>query len=298
MQKPKTQFRRRRNLDSKLPSIIRKYVKILYSEGYSDNTVTHYRCQINRLKEFAKVDDYQNLNLNHVRKYLERISLTLNFSGDYINQFITAARIFYKNCLNLDFDSKGFKRHKSSHKPVEYLTFEELIFIGKQLPNIKCKTITILQYDSGLRACEALGLKKKDVDYERKVIRIIDSKNLKSRVVPLSDLSIRYLNAYFNEYKPEGDYIFPCPSNPNIPWYYSHYNLYFHKAVLDSKIGKRITTHTLRHAYATALYENGIDPHTIQTLLGHSSLETTNSYIVQSPKFLATIPSPSNLLRK
>ena len=156
-----------------------------------------------------------------------------------------------------------------------------------------------LCYDAGLRCQEALNLKLDDLDFSNKTIRITNSKNNKSRLTHISPMIEKYLNEYLNKYRLDRNgslFLFPG-YNPSRPLYYSNVQLLFKRAV-DKAGLTGVTLHTLRHAYVSMLFENGVAPETIQRILGHSSITTTTNYIVLTPSYLDSLPSHHSPMTK
>lgn len=156
----------------------------------------------------------------------------------------------------------------------------------------------ILTFFLGLRKGEICRLMKKDIDIENKIVTIRDSKNPKrskhgygkDRLISLPMNLIPLIELWF-EYS-DSEYVLPMRNGKNIP--YCHLTLWkkfksdIRKAGLDNnekgydKAGRRMsqfTFHSLRHAYGTYLYEQGVPLHTIQALMGHSDTRTTLIYV-------------------
>ena len=142
---------------------------------------------------------------------------------------------------------------------------------------LKHRIILTLIYSAGLRRQEAINLKIADIDFERKAILIRQSKYLKDRMVPLSDLIARGLRKYleaekpniylFNGREPDGRY-----SPEAIGWI-------MHDALKKAGINKTVNLHSLRHSYATHLIEEGVNIVTVKELLGHADVNTTMIYL-------------------
>jgi len=150
-------------------------------------------------------------------------------------------------------------------------------------------------YSAGLRCGELLRLELRDIDSRRMLIHIRDSKGNKDRYVPLARSILHQLRTYYKTYRPQ-KYLFegwqgntPRPGKP-----YSARSLQqvFRRAREAAGIRKPVTLHSLRHAYATHLYESGVDIYQIQLLLGHQSVKTTAVYTHVSTRQIQSTPSP------
>ena len=134
-----------------------------------------------------------------------------------------------------------------------------------------------LAYQSGLRLSEIASLQVTDINSQNMTIHIRSAKGDKDRIVNMSANTLALLRQYAKQYKLnhwlfEGD-----PKTEHIST--RTIQLVYNEAVTQSKVRRKGGIHTLRHSYATHLLEKGVDVRTIQTLLGHTSLETTMRYM-------------------
>ncbi len=140
------------------------------------------------------------------------------------------------------------------------------------------RTILQTMYGTGLRLTEALNLEPKDLDSERMVIRVRQGKGHKDRYVTLSPSVLETLRDYYRSYGPKGQWLFPNRSG-KYPIHTSAVQRACKEGARAAGLNKRVTTHTMRHSFATSLLEAGVDLRTIQILLGHASLNTTALYL-------------------
>jgi integrase len=145
-------------------------------------------------------------------------------------------------------------------------------------------------YATGLRASEVVGLRNQDIDSSRMVIHVVNGKGGKQRYVMLSPKLLGILRAYWAIERCRS-WLFPGrggdkPLNPSI------LNAACAAAVEATGISKHATLHSLRHAFATHLLEQGVDISIIQALLGHSHLSTTMRYISVATRTIAAVKSP------
>jgi len=147
----------------------------------------------------------------------------------------------------------------------------------KALKDLKSRILLCLIYSAGLRLSEARMVKWEDIDRPRMQVRIKPGKTRKSRCVILSGFLIKGLVQYYRQYSPK-TYVFNG-SQQGEPLSASSIQLIVKSAVAESGIKKHVTTHTLRHSFATHLLEDGVDIVTIKELLGHSQLRSTLIYL-------------------
>jgi site-specific recombinase XerD len=122
------------------------------------------------------------------------------------------------------------------------------------------------------------------------LIRVDQGKGNKDRYTLLSQTTLETLREYWKEYRPK-QWLFPG-ANPANYVSVSYIQVGFKRAKAKAGITKPASCHTLRHSFATHLLEAGVDLHTIQVLLGHSSIRTTTVYLHVSKKNLAKVVSP------
>ena len=147
-------------------------------------------------------------------------------------------------------------------------------------------------FATGVRCGELVKLKVADIDSTRKVITIRDGKGRKERLTLLSDPLLEKLRKYYKQYKPK-EWLFEGNSthaSTSVP------QKSCQRAEEISGVGKRVTPHILRHSFATALLEQGVDLVTISNLLGHSRIKTTELYTHVTLKKLQSTASPIDSL--
>ena len=172
---------------------------------------------------------------------------------------------------------------------------EEIKALIDGVKNLKHRTILMLLYSSGMRAREIAYCRITDIDSKNMRIKIVEGKRAKDRFTILSQQVLQELRAYYIIYKPI-EYLF----NGRKPG--KHYSVRSIEHVMQTtlaKIGlesKNYTVHTIRHSFATHLVDNGTDLHTVKELPGHSNLQTTMKYLHLSPKRIANIVNPYDVL--
>lgn len=165
----------------------------------------------------------------------------------------------------------------------------EVSAIIRSISNTKHRTAICLIYSAGLRVSEAINLRLADIDYDRGMIRIAQSKGRKDRHVPLSERLCAYLEEYLAEYTPK---VWLFEGQKGGRYSIRSIQQIFHRACRSAGIRKPATVHTLRHSFATHLLENGTDLRIIQELLGHASTRTTEIYTHVSTALITRVTSP------
>lgn len=149
---------------------------------------------------------------------------------------------------------------------------------------LKHKILIGLLYGCGLRCMEVRSIRLCNLDFDRKLLHVVQSKGKKDRYLPLSDHVIRGVKKYIAAERPV-DYLFGGQPNGaaggDFDSRYSQKGVQWAvKSVAKAaSIQKDVHTHTLRHSYATHLLEDGVNIVALQKLLGHESIETTMEYL-------------------
>jgi site-specific recombinase XerD len=145
---------------------------------------------------------------------------------------------------------------------------------------LRNRALVELVYSAGLRSAEAVGLDLADVDFEQELVHVRRAKGGKERVVPLGEEAALWLGRYLREARPA------LARGANDSFFLSTRG-----RRLDTSTLRRIVPHPhrLRHAFATHLLDGGADLRTIQELLGHSSLSTTQVYSHVDPRHLRRV---------
>jgi len=145
----------------------------------------------------------------------------------------------------------------------------------------------VMMYSCGLRVSEAVRLQARDIDSQRMVVWVRNGKGAKDRYVPLPKRTLELLRAYWLEQRP-GRWLFPSHV-PSRPIDRGAVLKCIKAAARDAALTKNVSCHTLRHAYATHLLEEGIDLRVIQGLLGHRSLRSTARYAHLTERTIRTV---------
>ena len=172
---------------------------------------------------------------------------------------------------------------KRDKKLPTVLSKQEVWQMLKQCQLLKHKMLIGLLYGCGLRCMEVRNIRLADMDFERKLLHIRQSKGRKDRMVPLSDHLIRGLKKYIAAEHPEG-WLFTGSGNPQGQGFDGRYSQRgvqwaVKRIAKDAGIVKEVCVHTLRHTYACHLLEDGMNIVTLKELMGHANIETTMEYL-------------------
>lgn len=172
---------------------------------------------------------------------------------------------------------------KKDKKLPVILSREELWQMLQSASLLKHKLLIGLLYGCGLRCMEVRNLRLRDLDFDRKLVHIVQSKGKKDRYVPLSEHLVRGIKKYVAAEHPR-QYLFEGTGNPEGKGFdgrYSQRGVQWAVKTVARQAGiiKEVHTHMLRHSYATHLLEDGVNIITVQKLLGHANIENTMVYL-------------------
>ena len=220
----------------------------------------------------------------------------LGVSSITLNATITGLRFFFEETLSRHDALTRMSRVYEPRKLPVILSIEEVTRLIEATGGLKYKAALSIAYGAGLRASEVVHLKVSDIDSQRMVIRVEQGKGKKDRYAMLSPALLELLRAWYRHARSQrmilpGGWLFPG-QNPVNPLSTRQLNRAFHITLEAAGIDKRVSLHSLRHAFATHLLEQNEDIRVIQVLLGHKKLETTARYAQVATKILHQVKGP------
>lgn len=266
---------------------------LLHEIGLSANTISAYLKDITIYYDYLK--KYRNIKYPHqvkkddIRSYLK--SLGRKSADRTIARKLTAIKsfsnfLFLEGELSEDF-AKEFKTPKISKKLPSVLAVSEVLSLFNQCTgddpvSLRNNAILELIYGSGLRISELLNLDLANLHLKEKYLKITGKGN-KERIAPITDAAVKAIIKYLEKgrlklLKKNPDALFLFPSNLGMRLTRQAFFKTLKEMSLKSGIDKNVSPHTLRHSFATHLLENGLDIRTLQELLGHSDISTTQIY--------------------
>jgi len=271
---------------------LKKYIIYLQIErGLAENTIISYKQALAKFRIFLKSKDFDHKKTNE--------DTILSFFRDKINrnnkvQSRTHLHSVLKGFYNflifeelMDYNPlSGISTPKKWNTLPKYLTIDE-VSILLELPDtsvplgIRDKSILEMMYATGLRISELIGLKNNNIYLEENFIRVIGKGN-KERVIPFGEKAGFFLKEYYKKGRDlllknnNSDYIYLNLRGKGITRQGAWKIIKGYGVKLG--ISFELSPHVLRHSFATHLVENGADLRSIQLLLGHSSISTTEIY--------------------
>jgi len=262
--------------------------------NFAPTTQQSYLYSVTRLAKYYKRPPDQ-LDKEQIRSYLLYLTTERKLSPNTMTMLIAGLRFFYNETLGWD-ETKLFipPRRKSSSLP-EVFSPDEVVRIIEATRGVKQRVLLMTAYSAGVRVSELVNLKPANISSERMMIRVEQGKGQKDRYTILSNNLLVELRWYWKRYRPRV-WLFPNrtkngPLSKNQAW--RIYDQAKKRAGL--KGGRGINT--LRACFATHLLEAGVDMRTIQLLMGHSSILSTQRYLRLRQQTLGSTVSPLDLLK-
>lgn len=215
-----------------------------------------------------------------VRAYFLYLREERKLAPSSINIAVCALRFLFVHTMQRDWQVFELLRvNKPQRLPVVLSPAEVRAVLGVVRHPVRRMALSTI-YALGLRLGEGLSLEAGDIDGERLMVWIRDAKGAKDRGVPLPRPLLARLRRYWKTERPASStkYLF-VPPGGSAPLHETTLQKTFSAARSDARLEKHATIHTLRHSYATHLLESGISLRTIQQVLGHKSLHTTELYM-------------------
>ncbi|RKL64206.1 site-specific tyrosine recombinase XerD [Thermoanaerobacteraceae bacterium SP2] len=276
-----------------MDELLNHYLEFLTVErGLSKNTINSYKRDLKSYIGFLKIQKINDINYT-TRTVIVSYLLLMHKKGkasSSISRACAAIKSFYHflvmerliekdPTLNLD-------TPKLEHRLPRVLTLNEVEQLLNQpdtsvIWGFRDKTMLELLYATGIRVSELILIKVEDLNVEMGFLRCF-GKGSKERIVPVGSVALKYLDKYINEVRPkflkEQDngilFLNHLGKGLTRQGFWKIIRKYAQKAGIE----KHITPHTLRHSFATHLLENGADLRSVQEMLGHADISTTQIY--------------------
>jgi integrase/recombinase XerD len=247
--------------------------------GLSKNTLESYTLNARLFLDYCN-RPVEQLNEHDIRNYLYHLINEKKVASQTVNTHSAAIRFLFAVTLNHTLNYLQIPRQKKRRTLPELLTREEISSIIGSCSNIKHRAMLMVTYSSGLRVSEAAALKLQHIDSKNMRLFVEDGKGGKDRYTLLSEAGLHILRSYWRKYRPDhpegwlflGTYKLTHITSDGI-------ENAFDEAVKRANITKDVSIHSLRHAFATHLLEDGASLLQVKELLGHSSIQSTTVYL-------------------
>lgn len=250
--------------------------------GYSDNTIREYSYDLKMFQGFVNDKEMEEVTTGDIRKFLLHLKRDKNYASRSLHRKICSLRSFYKFIQKENYIQRNPAETITSPKIPKSLpktiTVDETLKLITTPTNARDKCILYLLYSSGMRVSEIINLNIDHIDINDKMLRVIGGKGDKDRNIPLNSQFFKVLEEYLCVRKAMNGEEALIVNRSGTRTTTRSIQRLLKKYVEMSGIKKKITPHTLRHAFATHLLSNQVDIRVIQELLGHASLSTTQLY--------------------
>ena len=274
---------------------IQNYLEYLKIElNYSDHTINSYEIELTKYNNFLeeKKINYLKITKDEVREYLKHLD-KMEYKNRSIAKNISSIRSFYRYLISIEKLEKNIfasiknpKLDKKLPNYVSELDMEKIL----NFPNEKDYKKTIytnrdlliieMLYDTGCRVEELSNIKLKDINKNEKSIKVL-GKGSKERIVFFGEYTTDTLEEYLKDREnildgKKSEYLFVSKKSGSLTT--RRISQIIDSIMNEVAIKNNVTPHTLRHTFATHLLNHGADLRSVQELLGHSSLSTTQIY--------------------
>lgn len=268
-----------------------EFLRYLKSKNYSKATIINYGKDLKLFQkylEIEKINNIKNIDYKVMRGYLSFL-YDFDYEKKTVARNLSTIRSLFKYLVKENIISKdpmilidNPKLDKKLPKVLNNIEVEDILAIPDSNTPLGQRDILILEliYSTGIRVSELVNIKIQDIDFNDKKI-IITGKGNKERIVLFGNVLLNKLNMYLNDgrrqlIKKSNDYLILNNQGNKITS--RGIELIIDKTLKKGGITYKISPHTLRHTFATHMLNNGADLRTVQELLGHESLSTTQIY--------------------
>ena len=269
---------------------VEEFLSFLTTEkGASEHTTKNYGIDLREFVKFIAEKEFQDLTYLDIRSFLAFLK-TREYSKSSISRKLACLRSFFKylvreNILKQN-PAAGIATPKKEKRLPSFMNPDEITKLldapaKNSWEEKRDKSILEMLYSSGLRVSELAGLNHDDLDFFGGLVRV-RGKGKKERIVPVGQTALNSLRAYWDMKAPR--------ENANAikkPLFISRIGSRLTdrsvrrmilKYVKRTGLGKEISPHTFRHSFATHMLDRGADLRSVQELLGHANLSTTQIY--------------------
>jgi tyrosine recombinase XerC len=264
-----------------------KFMRYLEIEkNYSKHTIINYQLDLSGFNKFLGDVPLEKIDYLLLRKYLA-ILKEKNLGTRTVLRHISTLRSFFRFLTREGYIKTNpiliLSSPKSDKHLPQFLTEEEVgrlissTFSGKKIDERSLRDRAILEvfYSTGIRISELVGLSADDIDFIGGIIKVM-GKGKKERIVPIGEAALTSIKNYFNKRKKQSQAVFLNKNGKRITDRGVRDIVYKYLRFASIKHG--VSPHTLRHSFATHLLNRGADLRSIQELLGHANLSTTQIY--------------------
>lgn len=266
-----------------------KFNDYLESVDRSPKTIERYSRDMIFIRKFLEekangpvfVDEITEDDLEDFMRYVKDVK---QFAPNSRSRYFYTLRSFYKfaekKAIVTNNISENMEPVKLPQKERVYLTEKEVMKLADAIDIYIIRVIALFLYNTGLRISECRNLKIDDVNFEDKLIHVIEGKNRKDRTVPMNNYVYELLKDFYDNHRDndESEYFFATSLSGKDSISYPHISFTIRESAKKAGIKKQVTCHMLRHSFASALVKKKVGIVEISKLLGHANLKATSIY--------------------
>lgn len=264
--------------------------------GLSESTYKNYTRNVQKFLAFCG-RPLEELDETDARRFLAHLITEKKLSARTVNQHSSSIRFFFAIGLNRHMNYLQMPLMKVPKILPDVLTREEVGALVNACLNAKHKAIVLLAYGSGLRTGEIQCLRPEDIDSSAMRVFVKGGKNKRDHYTVLSQTALDALRDYWRVYRPNSPegWLFPGFRNvghitrAGVAWA-------FDELLNRANITKNVTAHSLRHAFATHMVEDGVDLMKLKEMLGHARIHSTTIYVHLANTATKGITSPADTI--
>lgn len=254
----------------------------------------YLRCARAFVKHFMRPPE--SMGETEVRRFLLHLAMERKLAvGTYV-VYLAAIVFLYRVTLRRPEVVAGIPWPRMPRRRPVVMTRDEVRRAIEAAHSPYWQAFLATAYGAGLRRMEVANLRVEHIDGKEGLLRVVRGKGGKDRDVMLDSVLLGVLRRHYKRHSLPGPWLFPS-RHPRGGWKDRHVHLgtaskAFATARANAKITRKVTLHGMRHAFATHLLEDGVDPYTLQKILGHDRFETTERYLDVRTDHIRATPSP------
>ena len=267
---------------------IEEFEDWLARRGLSSETLRGYHMDIHQFSNWLSMNAngpvlIDEITTKHLEGFVGFLTNERNCQPRSVNRKLNVLSVFFQCMVKkkhlLENPVEDFERMKVPDSERTFLSKEEVERIIAAIDHPVIHYFTMTMAYTGIRVNECIHLTLQDVDFEANCVRVINGKGGKNRVVPLNPQLKEQLQVYLTEYRPQTDSLFFFALKKTGTVSAQYINRTLKLACKKASIEKHVTSHILRHSFASYLVQKDTHVAVIQKLLGHASLKTTSIYL-------------------
>lgn len=268
-------------------------------KNYSPHTLLNYKIDLEEFFKIVTISDVAKINYIDLRKYLAHLR-TRHYKPRTLARKLSSLRSLFKFLNREGYIKKNpavlLMTPKLDKTLPKFLSEKEVVRfleapIKEGVLGLRDKAIFETLYSSGLRVSELVGLNVESIDYISNIVRVM-GKGKKERLVPIGDRAVDAIRDYLKIRKSNARMLFLNKNGK--PLSDRGVRKIINKQILKTSMQMKVSPHVFRHSFATHLLDRGADLRSVQELLGHTNLSTTQIYTHISTERLKNVYAKSH----